>query len=136
MTKREKVQSRTAVRLMVVAIVVLAAVNVAQVASAGEKTTPRGKGATTSSTEETTTTVAPTSSTEETTTTVAPTSSTEETTTTVAPATTIAPTTTQPGGQLPFTGAPTVPVLLAAAALFGLGAVSLFAGTRRRRRRA
>jgi hypothetical protein len=116
MTKREKVQSRTAVRLMVVAIVVLAAVNVAQVASAGEKTTPRGKGATT--------------------TTVAPTSSTEETTTTVAPATTIAPTTTQPGGQLPFTGAPTVPVLLAAAALFGLGAVSLFAGTRRRRRRA
>jgi hypothetical protein len=38
------------------------------------------------------------------------------------------------GGKLPFTGASSLPMLLAGLALVGLGAVSLLAGARRRRR--
>jgi hypothetical protein len=42
--------------------------------------------------------------------------------------------TTQAGGGLPFTGATSLPVLFVALALLGLGAASLLAGSRRRRR--
>jgi hypothetical protein len=52
-----------------------------------------------------------------------------------APSTSIGEvTTTQAGGQLPFTGAAALPMLFGALALLGLGAASLVAGTRRRRR--
>jgi hypothetical protein len=43
-------------------------------------------------------------------------------------------TTTAAGGGLPFTGAASLPTLLAALALLGLGGASLLAGSRRRRR--
>jgi hypothetical protein len=43
-------------------------------------------------------------------------------------------TTTRAGGQLPFTGAGSLPLLFGALALVGLGGASLLAGTRRRRR--
>jgi predicted anti-sigma-YlaC factor YlaD len=43
-------------------------------------------------------------------------------------------TTVAGGGALPFTGAASVPMLFAALALLGLGAASLVAGARRRRR--
>jgi len=43
-------------------------------------------------------------------------------------------TTTAGGGALPFTGAASLPMLFVALALLGLGAVSLLAGARRRRR--
>ena len=88
-----------------------------------------------------TTTTAPTTTMAPTTTT-APTTTVEETTTTVAGTVSSAPTTsiggvssTRPArGVLPFTGRGSLPMLLAAAALLGLGAASLFAGARRRRR--
>jgi LPXTG-motif cell wall-anchored protein len=43
-------------------------------------------------------------------------------------------TTTQAGGGLPFTGAESLPTLLVALTLLGLGGASLLAGSRRRRR--
>ena len=65
-----------------------------------------------------------------TTTTEAPTTSVEETTSSVGGVSS-----TQPGGGvLPFTGRTSLPMLLAAAVLLGLGAASLFAGRRRHRR--
>ena len=107
--------------------------------------TPRGKAylpekckgeesSTTTSSESTTTTSESTTTTTSPTTTeysVAPTTSIEETTTTAAAG---AATSTTAGGQLPFTGAGSLQLLFGALALLGLGAVSLLAGARRRRR--
>jgi uncharacterized protein YpuA (DUF1002 family) len=147
MAKHEKkVRSRTAAWLIVVAMMVLAGVSVGQLASA----TTSG-GTTTTTTGATTTTVKPTTTTGATTTTVKPTTTTSEVTTTTRETTSSsvggtvssAPTTsiggvssTRAGGPLPFTGGASLPMLLAALALLGLGAASLFAGTRRRRRAA
>jgi hypothetical protein len=110
-------------------------------------------GPTTTTVKPTTTTMAPTTTVKPTTTTGA-TTTTRETTTT-APTTTVGETTTTVGGTvssapttsiggvsstrpargaLPFTGRSSLPVLFAAAALLGLGAASLYAGSRRRRR--
>jgi uncharacterized protein YpuA (DUF1002 family) len=146
MAKHEKkVRSRTAAWLIVVAMMVLAGVSVGQLASATTS------GGTTTTTGATTTTVKPTTTTGATTTTVKPTTTTSEVTTTTRETTSSsvggtvssAPTTsiggvssTRAGGPLPFTGGASLPMLLAALALLGLGAASLFAGTRRRRRAA
>jgi hypothetical protein len=103
----KKVRGRTTAWLVVVAMMVLAGISVGQLASA---TTSGGTGGTTTTTD-------------------------KSTTTTVAPTTTVKPTTTtQAGGPLPFTGAASLPMLFGALALLGLGATSLLAATRRRRR--
>ena len=120
----KKLRRRTAGWLVVVATLVVAGVSIGQLASASTSgaTTTTVKGTTTTAKETTTTQKKATTSSVGGTVSSAPTSSVGGVTT------------TQAGGPLPFTGAAALPMLFGAIALLGLGAASLVAGTRRRRR--
>ena len=133
----KKLRRRTAGWLVVVATLVVAGVSIGQLASAttsGGTTTSTHKATTTSGA--TTTTAKPTTTTSGVTTTSREaTSSSVGGTVSSAPSSSIGEvTTTQAGGPLPFTGAASLPMLFGALALLGLGAASLLAGARRRRR--
>ena len=113
-----KASRRPVAWLIMVALMVLAGVSIGQLASAtttGGTTTTTAKETTTTQKKATTSSVGGTVSS-------APTSSVGGVTT------------TQAGGPLPFTGAAALPMLFGALALLGLGAASLVAGSRRRRR--